>query len=79
MPELSRFLGIVIALYTTITRRRTSRATFAIDDLRRLEGALPARVHGLVVEWATLHLEELRQDWQRARERQPLIPIAPLE
>ena len=55
------------------------KATVAIEDLRILEGRLPPRVRGLVVEWATLHQDELSQDWTRARERRPLAPIEPLE
>jgi hypothetical protein len=31
------------------------RAIIAINDLNQLEGNLPARVRGLVVEWAELH------------------------
>jgi hypothetical protein len=54
-------------------------ATFAIETLRLLEGSLPARVRALVVEWASLHQDELREDWERARRQEPLAPIAPLE
>jgi hypothetical protein len=33
----------------------------------------------LVLEWAALHRDELRHDWQLARGGLPLDPIAPLE
>jgi hypothetical protein len=33
----------------------------------------------LVLEWATLHREELRLDWNLARGGQPLVAIEPLE
>jgi len=32
-----------------------------------------------VLEWAQLHKQELLDDWERARLRQPLERIAPLE
>jgi hypothetical protein len=31
------------------------------------------------MEWATLHQEELEDNWRRAREQAPLKQIAPLE
>jgi hypothetical protein len=36
-------------------------------------------VLGLVIEWTTLRRQELLDDRSRARARQPLLPIAPLE
>jgi hypothetical protein len=51
MPEISRFLGIVIAIYWKEhgvphfhAKYGSQRASFAIDDLRLLEGSLPPRV-----------------------------------
>ncbi len=85
MPEISRFLGIVIALYWIEhgvphfhAKYGAQRASFAIDDLRLLEGALPPRVTGLVLEWATLHRAELMADWDLAMDKKPLRPIEPL-
>jgi hypothetical protein len=34
---------------------------------------------GLVIEWATIHQEELFVDWERARSQKDLLKIAPLE
>ncbi|MGH7165029.1 MAG: DUF4160 domain-containing protein [Nitrospiraceae bacterium] len=42
-------------------------------------GDLPRRALALVLEWATLHRDELRQDWDLARKGQSLQSIAPLE
>ena len=53
-------------------------ATIAIDSLAVLEGSLPRRVLALVLEWASLHRNELSADWDRARRAVPLEPIAPL-
>jgi hypothetical protein len=40
---------------------------------------LSPRVTGLVIEWATLHQRELFADWDKARAREELQKIAPLE
>jgi hypothetical protein len=32
-----------------------------------------------VLEWAVLHRDELRADWERARKGEQLEPIQPLE
>lgn len=41
--------------------------------------ALPRRALALVLEWASLHRDELRADWELARAERPLVPVAPLE
>lgn len=86
MPELSRFFGIVIAMYYNDhepphfhARYGSQRARFAIEDLRMIDGSLGPRACRLVLEWAELHAEELRREWDLAQQRKPLFPIAPLE
>lgn len=86
MPEISRFFGIVVAMYYNDhepphfhVRYSGQKARFAIEDVRMLDGNLSHRAKGLVVEWASQHQDELRNEWELARTRQPLVPIAPLE
>lgn len=86
MPEISRFFGIVVAMYYNDhdpphfhVRYGGQRAIVAIDDLRLLEGHLSPRALGLVVEWAAGHQAALTDNWNRAREMQQLSKIAPLE
>lgn len=50
-----------------------------IETFEVMNGQLPQRVLGLALEWAALHRQELRADWERAREGKPLEPILPLE
>jgi len=50
-----------------------------IDSLVVMEGELPPRVLGLVLEWAVQHQDELRLNWRLAREQKPLQRIKPLE
>ena len=86
MPEISRFFGIVITMYYRDhqpahfhVRYGEQKALIAIETLGMFRGQLSPRVYGLVVEWAAVHQEELRQNWQLARRQEPLEKIAPLE
>jgi hypothetical protein len=54
-------------------------AKIAIDTLDIIDGRLPSQILKLIVDWAALHHPELRENWQRASERAPLLPIPPLE
>ncbi len=42
-------------------------------------GEFPKRALRLVLEWHDLHRTELALNWERARRREPLVPVAPLE
>lgn len=86
MPEISRFFGIVIAMFYNDhppphfhARYGKQRAIIDIGTLTVLEGSLSPRVLGLVVEWAAQHQHELRANWDRARRHAALTPIQPLE
>ena len=86
MPEISRFLGIIITMYYNDhppphfhVRYNQQKAIIDIQNLSILEGKLTPRVFGLVIEWAAIHQAELLANWQRAREQNPLEKIEPLE
>ena len=86
MPELSRFFGIIIAMYYNDhvpphfhAKYGEDEATIRIDTGEVLEGSLGTRAKRLVEEWRLLHQTELLDDWSRAQARQPLNKIAPLE
>jgi Domain of unknown function (DUF4160) len=86
MPEISRFLGIVIFIYYQEhgiphfhARYNDQIASFSIQDLRLMKGSLPKRALALVLEWAFQHRQELEEDWQLAQEMKPLKKIEPLE
>ena len=85
MPELSRFYGLVIKMYFADhapphfhAEYAEFEARIAIETLAVLSGNLPARALGLVIEWATLHRQELQVQWQRASGLQQLSRIDPL-
>ena len=86
MPELSRFFGIVVSMHYNDhapphfhVRYGGRKALVAIESLTVLRGRLSPRALGLVMEWADIHTEELMEDWNLARNQEPLKPIRPLE
>lgn len=86
MPEISRFLGIIITMYYNDhppphfhVRYNQQKAIIDIKNLSILEGKLSPKVLGLVIEWAAIHQTELLENWQLARQNQPLNSIQPLE
>ncbi|HZL13854.1 MAG TPA: DUF4160 domain-containing protein [Verrucomicrobiae bacterium] len=86
MPEISRFFGIRIAMFFNEhnpphfhAMYEGRKAAFNIRTLAMSEGSLPPRVCGFIVEWATLHQQELLDDWNHLRAGQAPAKIAPLE
>ena len=85
MPELSRFLGIVIAMYFKDHNPphfhvlyNEYDAEIEIKTLAILDGELPPRVLGLALEWAGLHKEELLDDWNLIKTTGKFNKIQPL-
>jgi hypothetical protein len=85
MPEISRFYGIIIAMFWDDhdpphfhARYGEHKAVMQIGGLRILDGWLPPRALGLVVEWASQHKDELLSNWAAARNNRPLGKIEPL-
>ena len=81
MPEISRFLGIIITMYFDEhnpphfhIRYNEYRASMDIKNLNVIVGSLPAKVRGLVEEWAELHQEELMEIWE-TKEFHPIKPL----
>ena len=89
MPEACRFYGIVISIYYNDyndhgpphfhARYGSDQAMIAMDNLTVLQGRLPPRAHGLVIEWAASRNHELRAAWAAARRMDPMGRIAPLD
>ena len=86
MPEISRFLGIVIRMYFADHDPPHFHASYGSDEARVrivppevMDDGLPARALALVLEWATLHQVELLENWRRLRLKQPPNKIPPLE
>ena len=54
-------------------------AQYNIATLDVIHGSLPRRAHALVVEWASLHKDELMKNWERCQVPAPAVYIEPLE
>lgn len=85
MPEISRFLGIVIGMFFREHGPPHFHAAYGEFEVTVeietgvVSGRFPRRALAHVLEWAELHRDELLQDWKLARAGQLLRPIAPLE
>jgi Domain of unknown function (DUF4160) len=85
MPEISRFLGIVIAMYYRDHAPPHFHAIYGTFEVTveiasgRVNGDFPKRALAHVLEWSTLHRQELLDTWALARASRPLPRIAPLE
>lgn len=86
MPRLSQFYGISVYMYYQDHLPTHFHAIYgeheAIIDIETgtvLDGRLPRRALSLVREWAALHRDELRRNWELARASQPLQSIPPLD
>ncbi len=88
MPEISRFYGIVIRMFSERGGRhhlphfhaeyQEWRATFAIDSLLILSGELPTPQRRLVEAWAEIHRAELVTNWELLHSGEPAFKIEPL-
>jgi len=85
MPEVSRFFGIVVKMFFDDHNPPhfhcyygDEMAMVEINTLSVFAGHLPPRVLGLVIEWATVHQEELLENWNRARNHESPNRIEPL-
>ncbi|OGO33396.1 MAG: transcriptional regulator, partial [Chloroflexi bacterium RBG_16_56_8] len=54
-------------------------ALIEIRTLTTIEGALPPRALGMVVEWGAEHQQELLDLWERASHKQSLYKVPPLK
>jgi hypothetical protein len=85
MPEISRFYGIIIKMYFDDHNPPHFHALYGeleaiinIHTLGIIWGELTPRALGLVMEWASLHRNELLRIWDQAKKLKPLDKIDPL-
>jgi hypothetical protein len=86
MPEISRFYGIIIAMFFDDhnpphfhARYGGDKIAIEIDSLRVLEGRIPPRALGLVIEWASQYKNELLDNWELTKNNQAPRKIEPLK
>ena len=85
MPEISRFLGIIIRMYFRDHAPAHFHAEYGEYEITVdietgvISGRFPKRALRAVLEWCDLHRDELMVNWEAARNRKPLSKIEPLE
>jgi len=86
MPTISAFYGILIQMFWQEHAPPHFHALYGefevLIDIRTLEttrGALPRRALSLVLEWASLHREELMENWRLCETKRNPNKISPLE
>ena len=86
MPSISSFFGITIYMFFDEHNPPHFHAYYAeykavikIEDLSLLNGALPPRALGLVIEWASLHQKALMENWTRMLNENEYSKIEPLK
>ena len=85
MPELSRFLGIVVAMYYRDHPPPHFHAIYGDAEITieietgKVSGGFPKRALAHVLEWSAIHRQELTDAWALARASRPLPKIEPLE
>lgn len=85
MPTISRFYGLVIAMYLNDhepphfhAQHDKQKAKVRIDTLEVLDSNLTTRDLRLVLAWAELHQAELLDNWSRIRSNETPNTIEPL-
>ncbi len=85
MPEISRFLGIVIGMFYRDHAPPHFHAAYGEYEVTVeietgvVQGRFPRRALEHVLEWLELHSDELLANWELCRKNMPLKTIAPLE
>lgn len=89
MPEIARFYGIIIRMYTEPgaphhrphfhAYYQDAVAIYAVDTIELIGGSLPRRQQRLVEAWAELHQDELLANWERLQGGHPPVKVAPLK
>jgi hypothetical protein len=85
MPEISRFLGIIISMHYRDHNPPHFHARFgnykiSVDiGTGTVSGKFPKRALNAVLDWRDLHKKELLQDWELAALKKTLNKIKPLE
>lgn len=85
MPEISRFLGIVVTMYYGEHGRphfhaRAGAFRISVEvDSGIVRGTFPRELLRHVLDWSEVHRDDLFVNWRHARLGEPLEPIPPLE
>ncbi len=86
MPTVSMFFGIIVRMYYQEhapphfhAEYQGQRGVFDFDGNLTKGNFYSTSAKRLIKQWATLHREELSQNWDNARREETLFRIAPLD
>ena len=89
VPEVCRFLGIVISMYAETPGRHhephfhayygEQAIVISIASGQLMAGSLPARQRRALEEWRRARRAELQENWEQLQAREQFTKIAPLE
>lgn len=86
MPEISRFYGVIIRIFHNEhppphfhAEYAGSAAAISIETFELVVGTLPRRAMVLVLDWAALHKQELRENWELCLRKEQPKRIQPLD
>lgn len=84
MPAISMFYGIIIKFYFDDhnpphfhAEYQNEKALFNMDG-EVIKGAFPTKQKALVTAWALLHQDELKANWELAKNGEKVFNIEPL-
>ena len=85
MPTISMFRGIKVFIYWNDHMPPHFHAEYgkhkilvSIEELEVIDGSMPGKQLKMLLGWAAFHQDELRENWELAREQQELFSIDPL-
>ena len=86
MPEISRFYGIIVRIFTDDHAPPHFHAYYNefeilmdIENFRILAGSFPPKALALTIEWAAIYKSELMKNWELAYSKKPTFKIEPLQ
>ncbi len=86
MPEISRFYGIIVRIFTDDHTPPHYHAYYNefeilvdIENFRIIAGNFPPKALGLLIEWTAIHKSELMDNWILAINKKHTFKIEPLK
>ena len=84
MPTICMFRGIKVYINGSDhmpphfhAKYGSDEVLVSIREIEVLEGHFPSKQHKMLLGWAAFRQEELMENWELARNKQELFPIAP--
>lgn len=84
MPTICMFRGIKVYINWNDhmpphfhAKYGSDEVLVSIREIEVLEGHFPNKQLKMLLGWAAFHQEELMENWELARDKQELFPIAP--